>query len=88
MSGESPAGLCYGRDAATATTYAWIFKITGGVITRSEKETRSNETIVSDDDTGRTLFGRVDCRAGIPALRRFLSTAELPRSVDTALMPP
>jgi hypothetical protein len=45
---------------AKATTYAWIFKITGGVITRGEKETRSNETIVSDDDTGGTLFGRVD----------------------------
>jgi hypothetical protein len=45
---------------ATATTYARAFKITGGVITRSEKETTSNETIVSDDDTGGTLFGRVD----------------------------
>jgi len=45
---------------ATATTYARTFKITGGVITRSEKETTSNETIVSDDDTGGTLFGRVD----------------------------
>ena len=30
------------------------------MITRSEKETTSNETIVSDDDTGGTLFGRVD----------------------------
>jgi hypothetical protein len=54
------SGYVTAQDWPTACAYARTFKLTGGVITRSEKETKSQEKIVTDDGTGGDLFGRVD----------------------------